>query len=129
VTPTRSLEATMLREGSTYDLGVLGAEIAYTVGTEDLGLQGLILHETSEGGPDLNTGDKTTFIQARMLDLSQIDPSQIPEQIQSQLPDMIRQLNQDFSFNKNTATMGYAIISYIDNQYSVGTIIVQVPYP
>ena len=37
VTPTRSLEAAMIQSDSTYDKGVLGAEIAYTVGTEKLG--------------------------------------------------------------------------------------------
>jgi hypothetical protein len=129
VTPIRSIEAAIIRSDSTYDKGVLGAEIAYTVGTEKLGLPNLILHETSEGGPDLNTGDATTFIQARMLDLHDIDPSKIPAQIRGQLPDMITALRKDFAYNKNTVTMGYAIISYIDNEYSVRTIIVQVPYP
>jgi hypothetical protein len=127
VKPTRALEAAMIKSGSTYDKGVLGAEIAYTEGTQDLGLQDLILHEPSEGGVDLNSPDMTTFVQARLLDLRAVDPSQIPAQIQAQLPQMIGKLHEDFGYNEKTARMGYAIISYIDNQLSIKTIIVQVP--
>ena len=50
VTPTRSLEADMIEQGATYDLGTLGAEIAYTVGTERLGLQNLSSARTFGGG-------------------------------------------------------------------------------
>jgi hypothetical protein len=128
VTPTRSLETDMIEQGATYDLGTLGAEIAYTTGTERLGLQNLILHEPSEGGADLNTPDKTTFIQARLVDLSNLSPDGVVPAIQDELAEMIPQLQRDFANNKQTATMGYAIISYIDNQHSIRTIIVQVPY-
>jgi len=129
VSPTRALEAAMMKGGSTYDKGVLGAEIAYTIGTQQLGLQDLILHEPSEGGADLNTADKTAFVQARLLDLSQTTVGDVPAAIQDQLPQMIDAIQRDFSYNKATATVGYAIISYIDSQYSIHTIIVQVPYP
>jgi len=129
VTPARSLEADMIEQGATYDLGTLGAEIAYTAGTERFWLQNLILHEPSEGGADLNTLDKTTFIQARLVDLSNLPPDGVVPAIQGELTEMVPQLQRDFANNKNTATMGYAIISYVDNQHLIRTIIVQVPNP
>ena|SRR2546427_12298339 len=55
--------------GSTYDLGRLGAEIAFTVGKEDLDLNNLILEEPSAGGADLHTADWSALMQARLLNV------------------------------------------------------------
>ena len=77
----------------------------------------------------MNTLDKTTFIQARLVDLSNLSPDGVAPAIQGELAEIVPQLQRDFANNKNTATMGYAIISYVDNQHLIRTIIVQVPNP
>ncbi|MGA2663617.1 MAG: hypothetical protein ABSF83_01560 [Nitrososphaerales archaeon] len=133
VTPTRAQEYTMVTQGGTYDKGVVGAEIAYVVGTNDLGLQGLILPEQAEGGADLYTPGHAVVIQARLIDLrGETTTVDIQSDIQAQLLDMVGQLKQDFSVNKakgNTVDMGYAIISYIDSQNVIHTVILEVPPP
>jgi hypothetical protein len=128
VTPTRSLEYTMVTEGSKYDRGVVGAEIAYAVGTQKLGIQNLILSEPAEGGADLYTPNHVIVIESRMLDLRDTSSDvQIEVAIQSQLAELVSQLENDFDANKGQVQMGYAIISYIDSQTVIHSVIVQVP--
>ena len=132
VTPTRSLEYTMVTDGQKYDRGVVGAEIAWVVGTQELGLQNLILPEQAEGGADLYTPGHLVVIQSRMLDLRDATGTQVEQAVQAQLPNMVGQLDDDFKVNKTkgiNVEMGYAIISYINDQNIIQTVILQVPPP
>src|SRR5438093_6639856 len=67
VTLNRQLEKTMLASGSEYDLGRLGAEIAYTIANEKLGLRDVVIVEPSQRGADLFTKDGQVVMQARLL--------------------------------------------------------------
>ena len=58
----RPLEKDMIFEGTAYDHGRVGAEIAYTVGKIRYGLQDLVIREPSKGGADLITQDRTVVV-------------------------------------------------------------------
>jgi len=55
VEPIRALERTMVMHGLCYDLGRVGAEIAYSIMRRKLGLDDVILQEPARGGSDLLT--------------------------------------------------------------------------
>ena len=123
----RALEQTMLKVGSTYDAGRLGAEIAYTVATEKLGLKDVVMVEPAQYGTDLFTRDWNVVMQARMLRQTQsLDPASVKTLITVQLNDMVWQLGRDFQ-NHPKAVKGYAILSYWDNDNIVRTIVLEVP--
>ena len=123
----RALEQTMLKVGSTYDAGRLGAEIAYTVATEKLGLKDVVMVEPAQYGTDLFTRDWNVVMQARMLRQTQsLDPASVKTLITVQLNDMVWQLGRDFQ-NHPEAVKGYAILSYWDNDNIVRTIVLEVP--
>ncbi len=125
----RALEQTMLKVGSTYDAGRLGAEIAYTVATEKLGLRDVVMVEPAQYGTDLFTRDWNVVMQARMLRQTQsLDPASVKTLITVQLKDMVWQLGRDFQ-NHPEAVKGYAILSYWDNDNIVRTIVLEVPRP
>lgn len=109
----RQIEQKMLLSKSTYAHGRLGAEIAYTISKERLGLEDVILREPSTGGRDLYTTDGKHIIQARLL----TDPNPLGENLRrtlkTQLNRLVRKLHQDFRYNSSAST-GYAILSYLD---------------
>ena len=121
----RNLEKTMLKNGNTYDTGRLGAEIAYVVGTSKLGLKDLILVEPSKGGRDLYTRDGTVAIQARFL-IQRLPVDQFRTAIQNALVDLTSKLQQDYE-NQDKMVQGYAILSYVDTDGTVKSIILEVP--
>lgn len=127
VDPNRQLEKAMMVSASTYDLGRLGSEIAYTVGKQNLGLGDLVIAEPSRGGPDLYTADGNVVIQARMLTVTEHDksPQQIQAAIGSQMADMNRELKTSFRITPS-AKVGYLILSYLDPQDNIKTIVLQV---
>ena len=121
----RNLEKTMLKNGNTYDAGRLGAEIAYVVATSKLGLKDLILVEPSKGGRDLYTRDGTVAIQARFL-IQRLPADQFRTAIQNALVDLTSKLQQDYE-NQDKMVRGYAILSYVDTDGAVKSIILEVP--
>src|SRR5712692_2280161 len=120
----RQLETSMLDGKNAYDLGRLGAEIAYTVGQKEFGLDNLILSEPSQIGADLHTADWKAVMQARMLDLSNTARESRNDYLHSQIVDMIDSLRKNFR-NHPTAQTGYVVLSYYDGD-SVRVIIVKV---
>lgn len=125
----RPLENIMLNGGTTYDSGRLGAEIAYTIAKEKLGLEDVVMNEPSQTGTDLYTTDGQVVIQARLLTATQEFASDgVQIAVDRQLVDLISQLRQDFRDHAQ-ATTGYAILSYVDNDNVVKTIVLEVPKP
>lgn len=86
-----------LRVESTYYPGRLGAEIAYAVAKEYLGLDGIVLVEPFRGGKDLYTKDGRIAVQARMM--AHFSPgarNDIGTQVRRQLKSLSDKLMQDF---------------------------------
>ncbi len=123
----RELERNYQGSGSNYLVGRLGAEIAYAVGKDKLGLHDLVLRNPAQGGPDLFTQDGTAVIEARMLTAIAGAPSNvITADLQDQLTQMVDRITS-FDFKNNSAAkVGYAILTYMDNQGALHTIVVEV---
>jgi hypothetical protein len=120
----RNLEKAMLSRGGTYDLGRLGSEIACVVAGKNLGLKDIIIEEPAKGGRDLYTQDNTIAIQARLLaDFTQGSRETL---IQKALFDLAKAVQEDY---KNQPQMhdGYAILSYLDADGTLKTIVLEVP--
>jgi hypothetical protein len=109
----RQIEQKMLLSKSTYAHGRLGAEIAYTVSKERLGLQNVILREPSTGGKDLYTTNGRHVIEARLLTDPRPVGVNLKRTLKIQLNRLVRKLHQDFKYNSSAAS-GYAILSYLD---------------
>src|SRR2546422_2010960 len=120
----RQLETSMLDGKNAYDLGRLGAEIAYTVGQKELGFENLILSEPSQIGADLHTADWKAVMQAWMLDLSNTARESRSGYLHSQIVDMIDSLRKNFRDHPEAQT-GYVVLSYYDGN-AVRVIIVTV---
>jgi hypothetical protein len=120
----RRLERMMLQHGSSYDLGRIGSEIACLCAVKYLGLGSVVIEEPSKGGKDLYTADRQFALQARMLKET---PSRgFKHEIQVELLSLVRKLRQDFAYNPGTIA-GYAILSFVDKQNVIKTLLVQVP--
>jgi len=116
----------MLGMDSDYVHGRLGAEIAYSYAKSILGLTDVVLAEISKGGKDLYTNDGKVVIQARFLTQTNALPTNdVNDLVQAQLNNLVTKLRQDFQNNKS-ATTGYAVLSYLDNDGVVKTIVVEV---
>lgn len=125
----RQLEKSIRTDGSAYDVGRLGSEIAYTVAQEKLGLKGLVLEEPAKGGRDLHTIDGKVSIQARLIRETQgLTEKALSDELASQLGQMTANLKYDFE-NYPSTQVGYAILSYVDNTNVIKTIIVEVLPP
>lgn len=122
--PTRGLEAEMLSQGDRYDSARLGAEIAYVVATEKLGLNEVVMHEPSSGGNDLETSERTAIIQARLL-TSTKDPSQdMQAKLKADLGQMAKKVHDGFRLYPRAAV--YAILTYIDLDRTARAVVVTV---
>jgi hypothetical protein len=125
----RQFEKAMRTDGSKYDAGRLGAEIAYTVAHEKLGLKGLVLEEPAKVGRDLYTADGKVSIQARLIRETQtLTGKDLNDELAFQLRQMTAELKYDFE-NHPSTQVGYAILSYIDSTNSIRTIIVEMTPP
>ena len=129
VTLNRGLEQSILQSQDTYDIGIVGSEIAYTVGEKSLGLQAIDMPPVSQGGADLYTTDGSVIIQARML----AHPLALGDDLQAvltgQLGQMVSKLGTDFDYHPG-ATTGYAVLSYVDPTTGVvKTLVAVVPKP
>ncbi len=113
VTINRELEQSILKSESKYDIGIVGTEVAYTIGEKNLGLTDIQMPPVSQGGADLYTQDGTIVMQARML----ANPLDLGDNLQvvlrGQLQSMVDKLNTDFQYHPG-ATTGYAVLSYVD---------------
>lgn len=126
VTITRDLENSMLIHGSLYDVGRLGAEISYTIVKEKLGLKDVILVEPSQIGADLYTLDGKVAIQSRLLTATQTSSGNLNASLQGQIADMLGQLREDFR-NRPAVSQGFLVLSYLDSQNMVRSIVLEVP--
>ena len=122
----RELEGTMLREGSVYDQGRIGSEIAYLCGAKYLGLRKLVIEEPSRGGKDLYSTDAQVAIQTRMISTRRRRDFGLC--IQEELLKLTRKLRQDFKYNPWMAR-GYAILSFVDYDEVIRTLLLEVPRP
>jgi len=113
VTINRELEQSILKSDSKYDIGIVGTEIAYTIGEKNLGLTDIQMPAVSQGGADLYTQDGTVVMQARML----ANPLDLGDNLQTvlggQLQSMVAKVTEDFPYHPS-ATTGYAVLSYVD---------------
>jgi len=111
---------------STYRYGRLGAEIAYVIAKERLGLRRVILVEPSRGGKDLFTRDGSTVIQARLLvRQTPVSLRKIGTEIRRELEALTSKLKQDFTYNSR-ADKGYAILSILGPRERVMSIVLPV---
>jgi len=123
----RRIENEMLHSMSTYAHGRLGAEIAYAIAFEKLGLSNVILREPSTGGKDLHTSDGRYVIQARLLTNPRPLSLNLHRTLRLQLSRLARKLRQDFQYNSNVSS-GYAILSYLaPNADNVKSLVLEVP--
>jgi len=128
VTFTRPLEQSMFEGGVPYDIARLGVEIAYKVGTENLGLKDLVIVEPSQIGPDLITQDETVVVQARFLKVTNLyTQQQLQDALQQNLQDMSKELKSDFKVY--SAHMGVIVLSYTDSQGAVDSIVLEIQRP
>jgi hypothetical protein len=121
----RELEKQMVKSGSAYDHGRVGAEIAYTVLYEFFGIRGLVIAEPSSGGRDLFSTNGSVGVQARFIaDFTQFMPMTRDQAILDQIANLIRKLQQDFRHQRKMRS-GYAILSYVDDEGAVHGITVE----
>jgi len=120
----RDEEKAMLKAGGSYALGRLGSENAYVAGDTQLGLKNIIIEEPSKGGRDLYTQDNKVTIQARFL--KNLGTDKVAT-IQNALFDLAKKLQQDYEQQKPQMQEGYAILSYLDTDGTIKTIILEVP--
>jgi hypothetical protein len=113
----REIERDLLHNGTHYELGRLGAEVAYSVATQKLGLRNLVLVEPSKGGRDLYTRDGKAVMQARLVaDPSRLSRRNIAFTLCRQFESLHAKLLQDFRYNPG-ARKGFGVVSYvIDNR-------------
>jgi hypothetical protein len=129
VTLNRELERSILKSQSKYDIGRVGAEIAYMVAEKNLHLDGIDMPEVSQGGVDLYTADGKAIMQARMLANPLDLGADLHATLAGQLFQMVGKLRTDFQYH-DAATTSYAILSYRDPTTNVvKTIVAVVPRP
>jgi len=125
---TRILEHEMAYNGGTNDVARIGAEIAYTVAREKLGLKDVIMNDPAEGGSDLYTPGHKVVIEARMLQRTagQSGPA-LNSDITEQLNKLVGRLDSDFEYYKQSHPVaGYAIFTYILDDNTIKTIVLKV---
>ncbi len=122
----RPLENAMKDSSSMQAHGRLGAEIAYKIGREKLGLSDLVINEINQIGPDLQSKDGKFVIQVLMLTQTRgLETPEVQTMIQEQLNDLLLQLRGDFQ-NGFGSGSGYAILTYVDNDGITKVIVLEV---
>ena len=121
----RPLERRMLYEGTAYEHGRLGAEIAHSISTKFLGLKNPVIGEPSSGGKDLWTQDYGFTVQARLIaDFRQFHPLTRAEAISQQLGLLAQKVGQDFANSPKTHT-GFIIFSYLDEERTLRSLVLK----
>jgi hypothetical protein len=125
---TRILEHEIAYHGSPGDVAMIGAEVAYKVAREPLGLKDVIMNDPAQGGSDLYTPGHKVVIEARMLQRTLYEASDARDaDIANQLNQMIGRLNSDFDYYKaSNPTAGYAIFTYVLDENTIKTIVLEV---
>ena len=119
VKPIRSLEQKMEAEGTAYDHGRLGAEIAYVVTRELTKPTRVLLFEPSRGGKDLFSVDEKLVVQARMLVRTRrMSGVTLKNEIISNLRSLLFKLEQDFRCNA-LAVRGLAVLTFVNHEDTV----------
>jgi len=122
----RRLESVILRNGPTYDVGRIGAEIAYTVARERLSLDDTVLVEPSQPGVDLYAAKSKTVIQARMLVQAHYPPlTEVNPLLHNQLCDLLRSVVRDLNRFPSAAN-GHAILSFTGTDWTTSVIVATV---
>jgi len=115
----RSLEQKMEAEGTAYDHGRLGAEIAYVVTKELIKPTRVLLFEPSRGGKDLCSEDEKLVVQARMLVRTRkMSGVTLKNEIMSNLRSLLFKLEQDFRYN-TLAVRGLAVLTFVNHEDTV----------
>lgn len=128
VTFNRPLEGAMFEGGVPYDLARIGVEIAYKVGSENLGINDLVINEPSQVGPDLISEDGTVVMQARFLKVTNLySEQQLEDALQQNLQDMNVELKYDFRLYHSQ--LGVIVLSYVSGSGVVNTIVIEVQGP
>jgi hypothetical protein len=110
----RILEKRMEFQGTAYDHGRLGAEIAYAAAKDLLRRSDIVIAEPSRGGKDLYSKDGRVVIQARMLVRTRdFTPSRRKSEVSRNLKNLLTKLNQDFHYN-DSASCGLAVLTFVD---------------
>ncbi len=121
----REIERSMVAHGDTYDVGRIGAEIAFAIAKKRLGLRNLILPDPNAPGKDLFTEDCKVLIQARMLTKTQfVEANGARSLIQRELLRLIRKLREDFRYNLHAET-GFAVLTYVDREKRCKTLLLK----
>lgn len=120
----RKFEQMILHHGSSYDVGRIGAELAYVCAVRFLGLKKVVMEEPSKGGKDLYTMGKQYSIQARMI--KETPKRTLDQEIQTELLSLANKLLRDFRYNPKMVA-GYAILSFQDSFGRLKTVITRVP--
>jgi len=122
----REFENTILRVGTTYDVGRLGAEIAYATSRQKLGISDTTLVEPSQPGVDLYSAAANAVIQARMLVQAHYGPhKQMSNLVRDQLYDVLKSVYRDLR-RISSSTNGYAILSFTNSDWITKTLVLTV---
>ncbi len=107
----RDHENQLISSGRHYEIGRIGAEIAYTIARERFGYDDLVIEEPARRGTDIHSKDFRVLVEARLL--SRIRPSMLGPEISRQMKRMSHRIRKDFKHRK-TAVVGYAILSFVE---------------
>jgi hypothetical protein len=122
----RSFESLTQRVGTTYDVGRLGAEIAFAVAKLKLGLTDIELVEPSQPGVDLFSHVGGTVIQARLLvEGHHLARPDMENMMKRQLADMLRALRRDMK-RIRAAHTGHVMLSVTSIDWITRTIVLTV---
>jgi hypothetical protein len=130
VATNRILEHEMAYNGGTNDVARVGAEVAYAVATDRLGLKNVVMNDPAEGGADLYTPGHSVVVEARMLQSTvHMSGKALDDKITENLNQMVGRLNNDLRYYKGQGlnpTAGYAVFTYILDQNTIKTIVLKV---
>jgi hypothetical protein len=119
----RKIEALMLYNGTSYDHGRLGVEIAYSIVKKLYPVSNFVIPEMSKGGRDLFSSDGRISVQARLIyDFRQFRPMGVDDVLRVQLKSLLRKLGQDFAYNPDMS-IGLASLSYFGKDRELKTIL------
>ena len=116
----------MFTNGSSYDQGRLGSEIAYVAAKRFLGLCDLVIEEPSKRGRDIFSKDQSVAIQARMI--RSTPPEDLKESIQTEILSLARKVGRDYRYNPSM-NVGYAILSFPATHGRLNVLVLEVLHP
>jgi hypothetical protein len=107
----RDCEKWLVSSRRHYEIGRVGAEIAYSIAREKFGCDDLVIEEPAKGGKDIHSRDSRIAVEARLL--SRVHPALLRFEISRQMERMTHRLRKDFWYTP-AAVVGYAILSYVE---------------